>query len=193
MITHQNFASAMFYKAESYSLDRTPRIYEFSSYRFIVSIVNIFNALWLVESITSLRANIIHLTPFIAKLLSPGEIPSIRTVVFSEEGLHADDLRKRWGKVYVLNVYGQLECAPRVAIKDNATTPAEATRIRIGLGQRTWIVDPQNYNRLVLIRRGYLADPKNTTASFVEDPVWLASDPPEGRGRSGQYSLDITK
>ncbi|KAJ4300033.1 hypothetical protein N0V90_005282 [Kalmusia sp. IMI 367209] len=215
MITHQNFASAMFYEAESYRLDRRSRIYDFASYGFIVSIVNMFNALCsgacicipreedkrnrLVESINSLRANIIHLTPSTAKLLSPEEVPGIRTVVFSGEGLHADDLKKWWGKVYVLNVYGQSECAPRATINDSATTPAEATRIGRGLGQKTWIVDPQNYNRLVPIGcvgelllegpqvgRGYLEDSENTTSSFIKDPVWLLSGPREGLGRSGR-------
>ncbi|KAK0761698.1 LOW QUALITY PROTEIN: hypothetical protein N5P37_005680 [Trichoderma harzianum] len=165
MVTHQNLASAMHYEKDHYQLDETSRIYDFSSYGFIVSIVNMFNAICsgscvciprdedrrnkLADSINSLRANIIHLTPSAANVLDPDEVPGIKTVVFSGEGLHADAIKKWWGKVRVLNVYGQAECAPRAIINDSATTPAEVTRIGRGHGQKTWIVDPRDHNKLV--------------------------------------------
>jgi amino acid adenylation domain-containing protein len=217
MITHQNLASAMFYEKDSYRLDSRSRIYDFSSYGFIVSIVNMFNALCsgacicipseedkrnrLVKSINSLRANIIHLTPSTAKLLSPDDVPTIRTVVFSGEGLHTNEVEKWWGKVDVMNVYGQSECAPRATINDSeiSTTPLEATRIGRSFGHNTWVVDPRNHNRLVPVGSigelllegpqvglGYLADPEKTAASFIADPNWLVSGPHDGYGRCGR-------
>ncbi|KAL7912426.1 hypothetical protein GGI35DRAFT_491032 [Trichoderma velutinum] len=215
MITHQNLASAMHYEKDHYQLDENSRIYDFSSYGFIVSIVNMFNAICsgscvciprdedrrnrLADSINSLRANIIHLTPSAANVLDADEVPGIKTVVFSGEGLHVDAIRKWWGKVRVLNVYGQAECAPRAIINDSATTPAEVTRIGRGHGQKTWIVDPKDHNKLVpfgcigelllegpQVGRGYLSDPEKTAASFIHDPKWLTEGPPEGTGRSGR-------
>ncbi|KAL6901055.1 hypothetical protein GGI43DRAFT_433817 [Trichoderma evansii] len=215
MITHQNLASAMYYEKEHYRLDETSRIYDFSSYGFIVSIVNMFNAICsgacicipreddrrnkLADSINSLRANIIHLTPSAADVLDPDDVPGIKTVVFSGEGLHADAIKKWWGKVRVLNVYGQAECAPRALINDSATTPTEVTRIGRGHGQKTWIVDPRNHNRLVpfgcvgelllegpQVGRGYLSDPNKTAISFIHDPIWLVKGPPGNIGRSGR-------
>ncbi|PTB57227.1 hypothetical protein M431DRAFT_493704 [Trichoderma harzianum CBS 226.95] len=215
MVTHQNLASAMHYEKDHYQLDETSRIYDFSSYGFIVSIVNMFNAICsgscvciprdedrrnkLADSINSLRANIIHLTPSAANVLDPDEVPGIKTVVFSGEGLHADAIKKWWGKVRVLNVYGQAECAPRAIINDSATTPAEVTRIGRGHGQKTWIVDPRDHNKLVpfgcigelllegpQVGRGYLGDPEKTAASFIHDPTWLTKGPPGGTGRSGR-------
>ncbi|PNP46000.1 hypothetical protein THARTR1_10818 [Trichoderma harzianum] len=215
MITHQNLASAMHYEKDHYQLNGTSRIYDFSSYGFIVSIVNMFNAICsgscvciprdedrrnkLADSINSLRANIIHLTPSAANVLDPDEVPGIKTVVFSGEGLHADAIKKWWGKVRVLNVYGQAECAPRAIINDSATTPAEVTRIGRGHGQKTWIVDPGDHNKLVpcccigelllegpQVGRGYLGDPEKTAASFIHDPTWLTKGPPGGIGRSGR-------
>lgn len=215
MVTHQNLASAMHYEKDHYQLDETSRIYDFSSYGFIVSIVNMFNAICsgscvciprdedrrnkLADSINLLRANIIHLTPSAANVLDPDEVPGIKTVVFSGEGLHADAIKKWWGKVRVLNVYGQAECAPRAIINDSATTPAEVTRIGRGYGQKTWIVDPWDHNKLVpfgcigelllegpQVGRGYLDDPEKTAASFIHDPTWLTKGPPGGTGRSGR-------
>ncbi|UKZ75698.1 putative secondary metabolism biosynthetic enzyme [Trichoderma virens FT-333] len=123
----------------------------------------------------------------------------INTVVFSGEGFHADAIKKWWVKVRVLNVYGQAECAPRAIINDSATTPAEVTRIGRGHGQKTWIEDPRDHNKLVpfgcvgelllegpQVGRGYLGDPERTAVSFIHDPVWLIKGPPGGAGRSGR-------
>jgi amino acid adenylation domain-containing protein len=205
----------MFHEQDHYRLGPNSRIYDFSSYGFIVSIANNLNALCtgacvcvpneddkrnrLAESISALRANVIHLTPSTARLLAPSDIPGIEFAVFSGEGLHSDDIKTWWGKVRILNVYGQSECAPRATINFSAATPQEVTRIGKGLGQRTWVVDPQNHDQLVPIGCvgelllegpqvgcGYLDEPERTAVAFIHDPVWLLKGAPGRSGRHGR-------
>jgi amino acid adenylation domain-containing protein len=219
MISHRNFASAMKYQLELYQVSTRIRMFDFSSYSFVASIANIFIAFTsggcvcipsehdkrnrLAESIASLNVNVLHLTPSIATLITPEQVPAVELVVFSGEGLHIEDLKGWWGKARVLNVLGLSECAPRSVLNASPRTPEEATRIGKGVGQVTWVVDPKDYNRLMpvgcigelllegpLVGLGYLNDARRTSESFVHDPLWLLEGfTPKYGGRRGRVYM----
>jgi amino acid adenylation domain-containing protein len=215
MITHRNFATALHHQTSSHGITGESRVFDFASYGFDASIISTFMALYaggclcvpsdqdrrnrLGESIVSLRANVIHLTPSVAQLLIP-EKTGIRIISIGGETVHTGDIKRWWGLARVFNIYGPSECTPFSTINHSASTPEEALCIGKGVGQVTWIVDPENDDRLLppgcvgelllegpLVGNGYLKDPEKTEIAFIQDPIWLLQGDGSGqRGRHGR-------
>jgi non-ribosomal peptide synthetase component F len=71
---------------------------------------------------------------------------------------------------------------------------ADTSNIGRGVGGRTWIVDPRNYNKLVpvggigelviegrIVARGYLNNDQKTAEVFITNPSFLNSMEPSDR------------
>ena len=214
-ITHRNLASALHHQRKSLKHTVKSRVFDFSSYSFDVSICNAFATLAtggcicvpnendrqnrLAESIASLNANAIDLTPSVARLLSPEQVPGLQTIIFGGEALYVRDVNPWWGRVQIVSLYGPCECTPNSTINYNPTSPKEATHMGTGVGSVTWIVDPENHESLLplgfvgelllegpLVGQGYLNDPEKTAAAFIEDPIWLLHGAPGRPGRHGR-------
>lgn len=215
IITHRNLASALVHQRGSLKVTHESRVYDFCSYGFDVSICNIFATLEaggcvcvpheddrrdrLAESIALLEANTIDLTPSVARLLSPEQVPGIRTIVFGGEALHIKDVEPWWGQVQIVSLYGPCECTPNSTIVCDPRTLQEVTTMGKGAGLVTWVVDPEDHNTLLpvgepgelllegpLVCHGYLDSPVQTAASFIEDPHWLVRGTPSRSGRRGR-------
>ena len=214
ILTHRNLASALVHQRESLKVTHESRVYDFCSYGFDVSICNIFATLEaggcvcvpheddrrdrLAESIALLEANTIDLTPSVACLLSPEQVPGIRTIVFGGEALHIKDVEPWWGHVEIVSLYGPCECTPNSTIVCNPRTLKEVTTMGKGVGLVTWVVDPEDHNILLpvgepgelllegpLVGHGYLDSAVQTAASFIKDPHWLVRGSPCLSGRRG--------
>ncbi|RYP90232.1 hypothetical protein DL770_003653 [Monosporascus sp. CRB-9-2] len=215
LITHRNAASALYYQVELLGLTAESRLFDFASYSFDGSINNAFTVLAaggclcvpsdedrknnLEQSILSLRANVLDLTPSVAKLLVPDRIPYVHLIIFAGEALHITEAKRWWPKVRVHNAYGPSECTATSTINCSASSPEEAIRIGKGAGLVTWIADPENHEQLLplgydgelllegpLVGHGYLNDPATTAAAFVENPAWLLRGASGQPGRSGR-------
>lgn len=214
-ITHRNLASALHHQETSLGITADSRMYDFCSYSFDVSICNVFATLAvggcvcvpnvvdredrLAESIASLKANTIDLTPSVSRLLRPDQVPSLQQIIFGGEALRVEDVRRWWGKVRIVSLYGPCECTPNSTINSHPSNPEEATQMGKGIGLNTWIVDAENHNSLVplgdigelllegpLVGSGYLGDLDKTATSFIEDPSWLLQGSPKHPGRHGR-------
>jgi len=217
VITHANLASALFHQERSLGITEKSRVYDFSSYSFDVSVCNMFATLTvggclcvpneldrqnrLVESIASLEANTIDLTPSVSRLLRPERVPGLQQIIFGGEALRTEHVKPWWGKVRIVSLYGPCECTPNSTINSHPASPDEAVHMGKGVGLNTWIVDAEDHNLLVpaigavgelllegpLVGAGYLMDPEKTAAAFVEDPAWLVAGGPSGHpGRRGR-------
>ena len=215
VITHRNLASAFHHQVELIGFTTKSRSFDFTSYSFDICIGNTLMTLAtggclcvpsdqdrrnkLADSIRSLHANVVHLTPSVAQLLVPEETTEIHTIILAGEAVHVRDVRRWWDKVNVLNIYGPSECTPFSTINYTASSPEEVTRIGKGSGLVTWVVDPDNHDHLLplgcvgelllegpLVGPGYLNDPEKTAAAFVEDPEWLLQGTPGRPGRHGR-------
>ncbi|KAJ5782044.1 hypothetical protein N7457_003818 [Penicillium paradoxum] len=214
LLTHRNYASALYHQAKCLGFTTESRIYDFSSYSFDASVGQTFTALAagaclcvpreqdrennLAQSITSLRANVVALTPSVARLLHPNDTPTLQSLLFIGERLCSKDIERWWGKVRVLNIYGPSECTPYSVIKSHASCPQEATRIGTGVGVVTWVVQPENHDHLLpigetgelllegpLVGEGYLNEPEKTAMAFIHSPTWLKQGAPGIPGRCG--------
>ncbi|PYH68480.1 non-ribosomal peptide synthetase, partial [Aspergillus vadensis CBS 113365] len=216
VITHSNYASSLHYQLPLLGFTEETRLYDFSSYGFDASLSHTFTILAaggclcvpseedrknrLAESIKSLRANAVGLTPSVARLLNPADTQTIATILFLGEALRPSEVQRWWGKVSISNIYGPSECTPYAVINNSAASPQETTRLGKGAGLVTWIVDPDNHDRLLplgetgelllegpLVGKGYLNDEERTAQVFIQDPAWLRQGGPNYPGRCGQH------
>lgn len=188
------------------------RVLQFCSYTFDVSVVDIFTTLAyggcicvpsdhdrlynLPQIINDMQIDLVILTPTVAKLLDPADLPGLKVLAMTGEVL-SSELVKTWtqAKKRVVNGYGPTEasvdCAATLVTKD--TLP---NNIGHSLGGLIWITEIEDHNQLAplgcvgeivisgdTLARGYLNDPRKTTAAFVNNPTWM----PQGYGSPRIY------
>ncbi|KAI0149575.1 acetyl-CoA synthetase-like protein [Xylariaceae sp. FL1272] len=202
LLTHVNVASAFHYQAHLLGFNKHSRILDYSSYSFTTTISNFFGALAvggclcipneqdrqnkLAQAINSLGCNIIDITPSVMQILDPEELPALQVIIFGGETISWKELERWWGKVRLINLYGQSECTANATINDFPRTLHDVASIGRGAGLVTWIVEPDDHNKLApvgcvgelllegpLVGSGYLSDAEKTSAVFIEDPLWL--------------------
>ncbi|KAJ6789157.1 hypothetical protein PWT90_06033 [Aphanocladium album] len=213
IISHTAFASGTTYQSEKLRFEPSSRVFDFVNHVFDVFIqytmatlakggclcipseTNRSNSL--LGSLQETKATHISITPSIARLIDPTQVPSLKTLVLLGEPCTADDTERWWNHVELINAYGPAECTPYSVI-NNTTDITKAIRIGNGAGMNTWIVDPDDHDKLVpigmtgelllegaLLGLGYLGDSKKTKAAFIQNPAWLLAGSRGCSGRSG--------
>ncbi|KAK8110637.1 nonribosomal peptide synthase [Apiospora kogelbergensis] len=97
------------------------------------------------------KPNWASLTPSVARLMEPGDVPSLETLALVGEPLSQEDVKTWAGSLRLMNGYGPTECAVLCLINSNMTTETRATNTGFGSGGLTWIVDPNNPDILMPI------------------------------------------
>lgn len=214
MVTHKAFASAIHHQAERLQFNSSARVFDYASYAFDVSINNMLMTLAtggclcvpsdtarkddLMQAIVASRANLVHLTPTVSRLLNPKALPDLKTLVLGGEALGQEEAA-RWPNLRLINTYGPAECTPTSTISDHGSEPEQLVRIGKGAGTVTWVVDVNDDTRLAplgvvgelviegpLVGPGYLGNVEATSASFITDPIWLIEGAPGREGRRGR-------
>jgi amino acid adenylation domain-containing protein len=167
-IQHSAWCSGNIPNAHTYGITEGARIFQYSSYSFVISVVDTITTLLvggtvcipgsdermndLDGAIRRLQPDYACLTPSLAKSLDPSKVPSIKTLILVGEAIPRS-LAESWlasGKVVVRNGYGQSEaCSMNSTI---ALAPSDSAAYR-SIGNSTWlrywIVDPQDHDRLM--------------------------------------------
>ncbi|KAF1915917.1 hypothetical protein BDU57DRAFT_573349 [Ampelomyces quisqualis] len=185
------------------------RVLQFASYTFDNSLEEMFTSLQrgacvcvpsedqrvndLPGAIAELNANFMDLTPTVAALLKPTDVPSIEAMALGAEPLTKALIESWRPHVRVYGQYGPSEASINSAWRD-FTDGGEATNIGRAIGSVSWVVDPDNRHRLMVIggkgelciegpilSRGYLNDPEKTALAFIMDPEWAQTTGPTGR------------
>jgi non-ribosomal peptide synthetase component F len=144
-------------------------------------------------AIAELEANFMDLTPTVASLLNPADVPSIKGMALGGEALTKAVVEQWYRHVHLHGQYGPSEASINSAYKD-FRHGGEPTNIGYATGSVSWIVDPENRDRLVpigckgelliegpILSRGYLNDPEKTALAFIKDPEWARAGGAEGR------------
>jgi non-ribosomal peptide synthetase component F len=145
-------------------------------------------------AVARLNVNMMDLTPTVAALLKPQDVPTVKRLALGAEPL-TKALVQLWSQhVSVFGQYGPSEASINSAFKDFSDGRGEATNIGKAVGCVTWIVDPENRNRLMpigckgelllegpILARHYLKDVEKTQAAFIMDPEWA-----RGMGSAGR-------
>lgn len=201
VVTHAAFSSSASGFSKAISLDcPSYRVLQYSSFSFDISMLEIFTTLMtgaclcipseedrmnnLASCISSMNVNWAMLTPSVASLMSPEEVPGLEVLCLVGEAL-PQGVADTWADhVKTINAYGPAECS--------AITIVSAPRIRgvksISIGRppncAVWIVGengrlaPFNTIGEIVIEgppvaRGYLGDREKTDALFLDNPDFL--------------------
>lgn len=209
-LEHQAVCTSSRTYAAAASIDSGSRCLQYSSFAFDVHITDIFVALVsgacccipseedrmsnLSQTMNVLGVNHVDITPTVANLLMPEDVPKLKSMVVGGEPVTTENAR-RWGdRVTLINMYSQSETSNWVTHHVVPSDTQQPSNIGLGGGVCTWVVDTHNDSRLAsigcigelfvegpVLARGYLNDPEKTKSSFVSDPPWLPAGSPSGR------------
>ncbi|EKG19750.1 AMP-dependent synthetase/ligase [Macrophomina phaseolina MS6] len=217
VVSHQAICTSIKLRAMAQGFRSHSRVLQFSSYTFDTMIDEIFMTLHvggcvcvlsdndrlnnLSSAIAALDVNTIGLTPSVAQLLDPHEVPGVDSVMlWGEPVLHHDVAR--WSHAARVMVgYGPTECCVLSAHHLHARFRDASFGSMIGKAAASvcWLVDPSDHNRLAplgaigellvegpALADGYLKDPEKTAMSFIKDPEWLLRGVDGKPGRHGR-------
>ncbi|KAF1935488.1 hypothetical protein EJ02DRAFT_439207 [Clathrospora elynae] len=150
------------------------------------------------NAMNEMDVNLADLTPTVARLLIPGTIPSLTTLVLGGEFITEEDC-DRWPRAMtIINAYGPTECSINCTAYRGLQCPGGGM-IGKSIASVSWVVDPNNHNKLAplgsigellvegpILARGYLDDAEKTAAAFIEDPAWLLQGGGGYPGRHGR-------
>ncbi|CRG87886.1 Nonribosomal peptide synthetase 8 [Talaromyces islandicus] len=146
MQTHRALSSAVQYQTAESGFTEKTRAFEFASYSFDVSWNMIFKVLGvggtlvvpseeerqndLSGALIRSAATLTELTASVARLLDPDQLPDLETLILSGEPV-------------------DLQCTSVATINPGIDASSAHAGIGKGAGCAVWIVDPQNYRRLM--------------------------------------------
>lgn len=130
-------------------------------------------------------------TPSVASILEPSSVPSLKTLVCGGEMLSVEVIKKWSQCATLINGYGPTETTIFATLNTGISPSTEPACIGRGIKSTcTWIVDPDDHNRLVPVgeigelalsgrplAREYLKRPKKTATEFIENPRWASHFP----------------
>jgi amino acid adenylation domain-containing protein/thioester reductase-like protein len=216
VVTHANYCSSARHHQGPLGVERSSRIYEFTSYAFDVAWSNMLHAFTsgaclcipseqdritdITGSIRRLAADFVHITPTVANILDPPSLPTLKRMLFTGEALKRGDVA-RWRSrpdVLYYNTYGPAECTVTSAVA--VVDPFDDQEPTIGQphGVLAWVVRPDGKDLVAVgapgelwiegptVGAGYLNNPEKTASAFVEDPEWLLRGGAGVPGRRGR-------
>ena len=202
VIEHHAYCSSAKAHASAYLMDSNTRILQYASYVFDASIIENLTTLMfgaticipsefsrlngLSEAMNRMRVNFVQFTPSVVNFLDPSELPDLRTLLLMGEGMSRSNMTT-WSRkgIRLINAYGPAECSVAATLNPDVPLYGEPSLIGYPLGVKTWVVDPENHDRLVppgcigelliegpTLARGYLNDTDRTREAFIENPAW---------------------
>ncbi|KAI0856054.1 peptide synthetase [Xylaria cubensis] len=217
IISHVNYTSGAIPRAEAVGYKSHSRVLDFASYAFDVCIdcmlctLSVGGCLCIPSdadrindlsgAIRTMKVNMAHMTPSVARVLEPDIVPSLEVLGLGGEAISAGD-SAIWSKTTkVINAYGPSECTVGCTINSDVGAESHKPHISIGrgVGAATWIVEPTDHEQLVpissvgelliegpIVGPGYLGEPEKTAAVFIDDPKWLLAGSLTHPGRKGR-------
>ncbi|KAL4819990.1 hypothetical protein BDW67DRAFT_181698 [Aspergillus spinulosporus] len=204
ILDHMGLCTMFEANASVVGIDQNTRTFQYAAYTFDVSIAETYITLRqggcvcvptdaermndIAGAITRLQANWTFLTPSVASLLNPVDVPTLKTLTLGGEAI-SRDLHSTWAdKVRLINSYGPAECS--IWTSNQRLFPdSSCADIGAGITCHLWITEPDNHDRLVPIgcvgellvqgpnlARGYLKDEEKTAAAYIDTPAWLRND-----------------
>ncbi|KAK2757943.1 NRPS [Arachnomyces sp. PD_36] len=203
LTTHSAFCTSSAHSTKVCKLTSESRVIQFSSYSFDASIFDHLATMIaggcicipseldgkanLTQEINKLQANWAMLTPSLARVLSPKDLPTLKTLVLGGEKMMPKDIETWFPYLQLMvNAYGPSECAVISTMRASLGPKSDAANIGFSTGGVCWIVDRENHNQLAPVggvgelliegnnlARCYLNEPEKTASSFIEAPAWL--------------------
>ncbi|KAI2087706.1 hypothetical protein LOZ35_006030, partial [Ophidiomyces ophidiicola] len=204
VLEHRSIVTSAEAHGSALGIGPDTRILQFAAYTFDNSLEEMFTTLMrggcvcvpseedrfnnLAGAINRLNANFMDLTPTVALLLRPADVPCIKSLAVGGEAM-TKRVKEIWGSIPIHNQYGPSECSINCTHNPDSAA-ADVSNIGKSVGSVSWVVDPIDHNRLVpvgavgellvegpIVSRGYLNDPEKTAKAFITSPLWTEKDP----------------
>ncbi|KAL7780527.1 hypothetical protein CFE70_010551 [Pyrenophora teres f. teres 0-1] len=214
VLEHRAVSTSCLGHGRAFGITDQSRVLQFTSYTFDFCMAEIITTLLyggcicvpsdrdrhsdLAKAINTMGANWALLTPSVAQLLNPSDVPTLKILVIGGEQVTSTDWNRWPTSVQLINGYGPTECC--IVCTGYTTTQAFKTgTIGTAIASVSWVVDPEDYHKLAplgsvgellvegpILARGYLNDAEKTAAAFIEDPAWLVDGCQGYAGRRGR-------
>lgn len=198
VLEHKAIATSLNAHGKALKFGPHSRVLQFASYTFDISIQDIFTTLTrggcvciisdydrlndLAGGINTLGANWACLTPTVANIITPSQVPGLKTLTLAGEASQEKNIETWHGKVDLKNCYGPAECSIYCCWNETVTGTGNIGR---PLGSQLWLVDLENHDQLMpvgctgeicvsgeLLARCYVKDQQKTSSSFVKNTAW---------------------
>lgn len=204
IINHASVCTSQVSLGISLSLTTETRFLQFASYVFDSCIGEIISTLlvggcvcvpsdemrWtgIPDFIHDTRVNTALLTPSFIRTIKPADVPSLRLLITASESPGQDILNTWLGHLRLFNAWGPAEiCCIATLHEWKSASESPMTVGRPVGGSCSWIVDPENHDRLTpigcvgeivvqgpTILREYLSNRKKTEESIITPvPTWM--------------------
>jgi thioester reductase-like protein len=143
----------------------------------------------LTDFIRMFRVNLADLTPSVATLLNPEEVPSLEVLRLSGESVDESLPLLSAGHARVENSYGPSECCVTSLTNQDLVAGVDSYNIGRAIGCQAWVVDPEDHKKLIaigaigeliiqgpIVARGYIGAVGNSSTAFFESPTWFQDD-----------------
>ncbi|KAE8822063.1 hypothetical protein PTNB85_10544 [Pyrenophora teres f. teres] len=214
VLEHRAVSTSCLGHGRAFGITDQSRVLQFTSYTFDFCMAEIITTLLyggcicvpsdrdrrsdLAKAINAMGANWALLTPSVAQLLNPSDVPTLKILVIGGEQVTSTDWNRWPTGVQLINGYGPTECC--IVCAGYTTTQAFTTgTIGRAIASVSWVVDSENHHKLAplgsvgellvegpILARGYLNDAEKTAAAFIEDPAWLMDGCQGYAGRHGR-------
>ncbi|TVY17239.1 Cyclochlorotine synthetase [Lachnellula arida] len=200
-IEHQSICSSLLALAKLSGISNRTRYFQFSSYAFDAAYGEMLITLIsggcicipsdgdrlnsLTESICTLNANTVLLTPTVVRLLSPSDVPCLTTLISGGERVTQDIVGVWGGTLDLIVAYGPAETTVACVAKKALPVDDDAIRIGLPVNCRAWITLLDNPNKLAPIgaigelvvegpgvARNYINNHLDNTKLFLDAPPW---------------------
>ena len=201
LIEHSAFCSGSLQHAAKACILPSSRVLQLASFVFDVSILEILTSLIsgaciCLPSTPAMMLGPAHLindmgitwaflTPSLAKMIKPSDIPDLKTLALGGEPLAKIDVETWAGHLQLINGYGPSECSIAASGNTHMTPDTDPANIGWAVGGLCWVVDAEDHDKLVpmggvgelliegpILARGYLKNQAKTDEVFVESPSW---------------------
>ncbi|KAI4257798.1 MAG: hypothetical protein LQ352_001513 [Teloschistes flavicans] len=222
VISHRAYCSSAKSHASALRIDAQSRVLQFAAHSYDVSYGEIFTTLIqggcicvpseeqrmnaVAEFINSTACNWAFFTPTVASLLSPTQVPGLRTVVLGGEPATRLNYQIWASSVDLINSYGPAECSIWSHRRAGVARDDDPSNVGHQLANLAWITEPDDPQSLspfgcvgqLLIEGptladGYLNNPETTAAAFLEDPDWLRHYPASSGPRRFYQTGDLAR
>lgn len=202
VMEHGALCTSQIASAKRLRLTRDVRMLQFAAFVFDLSIGEIFGPLLvgaalcipsehtrmnaLTDFIRDFQVTWAYLTPAFARTLNPDQVPGLELLLLGGEAVGRDILDTWFGRLRLVNAWGPAEACVFSTFHEWQSTTESPMTVGRPVGNRSWIVEPNNPQQLVPIGcigevvlqgptllREYLSDPERTAASTVGSiPSW---------------------
>lgn len=177
------------------------RVLQFAAHTFDVAIMDIFTTLVfggcicipseedrrsnVLSVIQEMKVNHAIMTPVMANLVDPADVPTLKILSVGGEALSQDCVNRWADKIRFIQIYGPAEVGICMAIHMLAGKTRPETVGYPLFNSSCWLVDPNDPNKLVSVgavgelvvagpslARGYLNNEAKTKSSFLTNLTW---------------------